>query len=110
MLNDHHSPQWSPNGGMIAAQVLTMNGMSSQLALIDVEKSETVLVGPEAGVVTNWAWSPGGDRVVFAGEPTRTWQTDFFVHELAGGTTRRLTSDLQCSPVAGALRALRPRH
>ncbi len=102
VLNDHQSPQWSPDGRRIAAQVLKMNTMTSQLALIDVETSKTALVGPEAGVVTNWAWSPRGDRVVFAGEPERSWQTDFFLHELASGETRRVTTDLQCLPAAGA--------
>jgi dipeptidyl aminopeptidase/acylaminoacyl peptidase len=38
---------------------------------------------------------------VFTGDTRNTWQSDFFVHTLASGETRRITDDLQCLPAAG---------
>lgn len=98
---DHHFPQWSPDGRTIAAQVPNRNGMCSQLALIPLDGGAITMVGPEQGVVSVWSWSPSGDRVIFAGDTTNTHQTDFFVHDVKSGATRRLTDDLQVLPVGG---------
>ncbi len=98
---DHNSPQWSPDGLRLAVQVPNHNGMYSQLGLIDVATGGVELVGPAAGVVGVWSWSPDGSRILFAGEPTRTWQLDFFLYEVATRETRRLTDDLACLPDAG---------
>lgn len=98
---DHNFPQWSRDGRMIAAQRPNHNGMQSQLALIDVATGEEMLVGPEEGVVGVFAWSPGGDRIIFSGDTRQTYQTDFFVHDVASGATTRLTDDLPVLPVAG---------
>lgn len=98
---DHNHPQWSPDGTTLAARVPNHNGMCSQLGLIDLESGETRLVGPADGTVATWSWSPSGDRIVFAGDTTNTWQTDFFVYEMASGQVHRLTDDLQPLPDAG---------
>ena len=104
---DFNFPQWSPGtpegggGKTIAAQRPNHNGMQSQLALIDVATGQTTLVGPEQGNVGVWSWSPAGDRIVFAGDTQATYQTDFFVYEVASGAVRRLTDDLAVLPVAG---------
>lgn len=98
---DHQYPQWSPDGRRLAVGLPNRNGMHSQLGLVDVATGATERVGPEDGVVGLWAWSADGDRIVFAGEPGRTWQLDFFLHDVAAGETRRLTDDLPCAPDAG---------
>jgi dipeptidyl aminopeptidase/acylaminoacyl peptidase len=98
---DHHFPQWSPDGRRLAFQVPNRNGMCSQLGIVAAEGGPVTLVGPEMGVVASWAWSPAGDRIVFTGDTAQTWQTDFFVYDVASGAVRRVTDDLQCLPDAG---------
>lgn len=98
---DHAGPQWSPDGGKIAALLPNRNGMNSQLAIIDVASGAQSEVGPETGMVSSWAWSPNGDRIVFTGDTKQTWQTDFFVHEMASDSTRRITEDLEVLPGNG---------
>ena len=68
LLNDHNAPQWSPDGRWLAAKVNHLNGMCSQLAMIEVESGETRLIGPEGGTIGVWAWSPDGDRLIFTGD------------------------------------------
>jgi dipeptidyl aminopeptidase/acylaminoacyl peptidase len=98
---DHALPQWSPDGRWLAAQVANRESQGSRLGLIEVESGQTRLVGAELGVVGVWAWSPAGDRVLFAGDSTITGQLDFFVYETSSGQLRRLTDDLACLPDAG---------
>lgn len=105
---DHDFPHWSPDGRLLAVQVPRLNGMCSQLGLIDAESGEISFVGPETGVASAWGWSPSGDRILFAGDTSQTWQTDFFVYDLASGQVRRLTEDLQCLPDAGFARVSPP--
>ncbi len=98
---DHHHPQWSPDGRTLAVAIPNRNGMCSQLGLIDVASGATTRIGPETGMVGCWAWSPAGDRILFAGEPTRTWQLDFFLYDVARGEVRPLTDDLPSLPDSG---------
>jgi dipeptidyl aminopeptidase/acylaminoacyl peptidase len=100
---DHTLPQWSPDGARLAVQVASPGGWGSRLGLLDVGTGEMRLVGEEAGVVGIWAWSPTGDRVLFAGDTVVTGQLDFFVYELASSRLRRLTDDLACLPDAGRM-------
>ena len=93
-----HRSSWSPDGKTIAAKVANRNGMCSQLGLIDVATGAVTLVGPRDGAVAQWAFTPDGDRIIFAGDETQTWQSDFFVYDVAAGTSRRLTDDLQVLP------------
>lgn len=99
---DYNTPQWSPDGTQLAAQLPNRNGMCDQLGVIDVETGEERLIGPELGEVSSWAWSPNGDRIVFTGDTQQTWQSDFFVYETGSGTVKRITEDLECLP-SGAL-------
>ena len=101
VLNDHGSPQWSPDGLRLATRVSYLNGFCSQLALIQVATGEVELIGPEGGSIGIWAWSPGGDRIVFAGDTRPTAQLDFFVYEVDARAVRRLTEDLRSLPDAG---------
>ncbi|MGZ3666712.1 MAG: prolyl oligopeptidase family serine peptidase, partial [Ktedonobacterales bacterium] len=105
---DYTTPQWSPDGAWLAAQVPNRNTIHSQLALIEVATGETRLIGPEDGVVGTWAWSPTGDRILFAGDTTQTWQLDLFFYDVASGQVRRLTDDLQCAPDTGYVSVIPP--
>ncbi|MDP9366195.1 MAG: S9 family peptidase [Chloroflexota bacterium] len=99
--NDHHFPQWAPDGKRLAVAVPNRNGMCSQLKLVDAASGEVELVGPELGVVGCWSWSPSGDRILMAAEPERTWQLDLFVYEVGSRCLQRLTDDLPILPDAG---------
>lgn len=105
---DYICPQWSPDGAWLAAQVPNRNTMHSQLELIEVATGETHLIGPEDGVVGTWAWSPTGDRILFAGDTWQSWQLDLFLYDVASGQTRRLTDDLQCAPDTGYSNVIPP--
>jgi dipeptidyl aminopeptidase/acylaminoacyl peptidase len=98
---DYEHPQWSPDGQCLAARVSTDGPIHSQLALIQCASGEARRVGPEDGSVDVWSWSPRGDRIVYAGDPERTRQADFFLYDLRSEQTRRLTDDLDCAPYAG---------
>jgi dipeptidyl aminopeptidase/acylaminoacyl peptidase len=100
---DHSLPLWSPDGRYLAVQVANRESQGSRLGLIEVASGRTRLVGAEKGVVGVWAWSPGGERILFAGDETITGQLDFFVYELASDQVRRLTDDLACLPDAGRM-------
>lgn len=105
---DHQHPAWSPDGRSLALKIPNRNGMCSQLAIIPAEGGEARLIGPETGVVACWAWSPDGSRVAFAGDAAQTWQTDFFLYDVASGDIRRLTDDLHVLPDAGFATILPP--
>lgn len=105
---DYICPQWSPDGAWLAAQVPNRNTMHSQLELIEVATGETHLIGAEDGVVGTWAWSPTGDRILFAGDTWQSWQLDLFLYDVASGQTRRLTDDLQCAPDTGYSNVIPP--
>jgi dipeptidyl aminopeptidase/acylaminoacyl peptidase len=100
-LSDHTFRRWSPDGRWLAAGVSSHNGMRSRLAIIPADGGETRLTGAEDGTVGTWAWSPDGARIVSTGDPGHTWQADFFVYDVAGGESRRVTTDLQQLPAAG---------
>ena len=85
LLNDFGGPQWSPDGLLLAARVAYRNGFYSQLAIIEVSSGETRLVGPEGGMIGLWAWSPSGDRMIFAGDDSHTPQLDFFIYDGTAG-------------------------
>src|SRR5262245_28534231 len=83
---------------MIAAISPKWSFHSTQLVLINVETSDETVVGEDDGVVGIWTWSSHGERIIFAGEPTPTWQLDFFEYTLATKPIRRLTTDLDSCP------------
>ncbi len=98
---DLGSPQWSPDGRWLAARIALQNGMCSQLAIVSVDTGDVRAVGPEAGVVGCWSWSPDGTRIVFAGDTRSMAQLDFFLVEITTGAIRQLTDDLPMQPDAG---------
>jgi len=101
-------PQWSPDGRWIAARLSTDNGIYSCLAIVDAATGATRRVGPDLGSVTVWSWSPGADRIIFAGDTEPTAGVDFFLYSLNDDAIRRLTTDLPCAPDAGFPTVLGP--
>lgn len=91
---DHNSPQWHPDGRRLAAQVERMDRGGAQLSLLSVDSDRVEPVTSAAGRLGHWAWSPAGDRIIYAADPEHSFQLDFFVHELGTGRSRRVTDDL----------------
>src|SRR5439155_16629513 len=100
---DHGLPQWSPDSRCLVVQVLPRAAMGSSMGLIDVHSGEMRLVGSTVGAVGIFAWSPSGDRVLFAGDTVVSGHLDFFVYDVHTGDIRQLTDDLECLPDAGRL-------
>ncbi|HEV2107026.1 MAG TPA: hypothetical protein VGR16_02045, partial [Thermomicrobiales bacterium] len=98
---DHNHPQWSPDGQTLAVKIPNQNGMCSQLGLISVATGSTTRIGREEGTIGVWSWSPAGDRILFSGDTTQTWQTDWFIYDSGKGVVKRLTDDLPVLPDAG---------
>jgi dipeptidyl aminopeptidase/acylaminoacyl peptidase len=100
---DHTQPSWSPDGRRLAVRVADHVGTRSALLLLDPDGGEEPrqVVISEDGVLSLHAWSPSGDRLLLAGEPGHTAQTDLYLYTLATGGLTRLTDDLQVLPHAG---------
>jgi dipeptidyl aminopeptidase/acylaminoacyl peptidase len=94
-------PQWSPDGQTLAARVTTDNGLYARLALTDVNGGQTRRVGPAHGTIGVWSWSPGSDRILFAGDTEPSAGADFFIYDIHADRIRRLTTDLPCLPESG---------
>lgn len=101
-LVDHACPQWSPDGRWLTVQAPTQPETGARLLLIGVGSGEAQVISPDNCPIQQWAWSPTGDRVIYAGDPGHTFQPDYFLYDVASGTTRRLTDDLSSLPVAAA--------
>jgi dipeptidyl aminopeptidase/acylaminoacyl peptidase len=99
--NDFLYPQWSPDGQRLAARVSAGNGLYSRLALIDPTSGQIRWIGPEHGSVGVWAWSPGSDRILFAGDTEPTPGSDFFLYDVGTDKINRLTTDLPVLPEVG---------
>ncbi len=49
---------------------------------------------PRVGTVGQWVFTPDGTKILYAGDETQTWQTDYFLYDIGAGASRRLTDDL----------------
>jgi dipeptidyl aminopeptidase/acylaminoacyl peptidase len=99
---DHNFPAWSPDGRLVAVQVVEAVGMRSHLELVDTaDGSSREVKVAAAGIAALYAWSPAGDRILVVGEAGRTGQTDLYLYDVGSGELRQLTGDLQVLPDAG---------
>lgn len=97
-LLDHGGPQWRPDSAALAIRRSSSDPRGSHLLLVVAESGDAERVTPEDGTVEAWAWSPAGDRILYAGDPDHTLQPDFFVYDVATRETRRLTDDVEWVP------------
>jgi dipeptidyl aminopeptidase/acylaminoacyl peptidase len=98
---DHLAPAWSPDGGTIAVKQARMNGMVSQLLLLDEDGDERARIGVEEGSVGTWAWSPDGSTILLDGTEIPSPQTDYYRYDVAGGELTKITDDAGFASVAG---------
>ncbi len=91
---DHLLPQWSPDSARLGVLRMTGTGFDARLVLIDVESHEEQVIEQRLGRPGSWSWSPTGDRIIMAVDPDETGQSDWYVVDVASGTTRQVTDDL----------------
>lgn len=91
---DHVLPTWSPDGKSIALIQSGPAEEGTRLKIFDVATGHETPVGAEEGMNGAFAWSPSGDRILFAEDPNYTTQPDFYLYDVASGTSRQLTTDL----------------
>lgn len=99
---DHSGPQWSPDGRWLGVLRGSPYVSSIQLVLLPMDGTGTEQrIDGGDGSIGSWAWSPDGGRILYAADPDNTTQHDFFVYDVATGSSRRLTDDLACEPSGG---------
>lgn len=98
---DHQSPQWSPDGTLLAVKQTRLNGMVSHLLLIDTDGHEQARIGTDTGTIGTWSWSPDGLSIVYDGAETPSPQSDYYRYDVRAGTSQRLTDDPGFSSVSG---------
>ncbi|RIK44535.1 MAG: hypothetical protein DCC58_08125 [Chloroflexi bacterium] len=97
---DHGIPGWSPDGTLLAYTLGTPYVDGVRLQILDLASGATRETGGGEGRINAWAWSPSGERIILADDPTDSDQHDLFVYELASGVLRQLTDDLPFEPIA----------
>ncbi|MGC4108479.1 MAG: hypothetical protein QM753_19320 [Thermomicrobiales bacterium] len=99
--NDHLGPVWSPDGASLAVTLPRLNGMASQLGVLDVRPGELRAFGPEKGSAHLTAWSPDGASILYAGNDHETPHEELMLLDVASGSVRKLTDDLEFLPDGG---------
>jgi dipeptidyl aminopeptidase/acylaminoacyl peptidase len=97
-VQDYASPVWSPDGTIVSAQRSVPDGDGLQLALIGAASGSMTLVGPEGGVVDQWAWSQDGGQLLLDIDQDHSYQSDIRVFDLASGEARTVLEDLDWNP------------
>lgn len=98
---DHVWPQWSHDGRRIAVMQTRLNGLASQLLILDDEGAELKRIGVEGGTIGTWAWSPDGGTVLFNGTEVPSPQSDYFRYDVATGEITKITDDAEFTSVSG---------
>jgi len=100
-LCDHTHPAWSPDGTRIAVSLPHLNGMFSQIGVIDAGTRSLVRLGPARGSVGLFAWSPDGRQILFDGDQSESSHHDYYVATVASGEIRQVTNDVAFMPDIG---------
>jgi len=100
-LTDHGRPTWSPDGTQIAVSMPQLNGMVSQLGIIDVESHELRRIGPADGSIGLFSWSPDGTRILFDGDFNQSPHHDYYIATVDSGAIQRVTEDVVFLPDVG---------
>ncbi len=100
---DHQAPAWSPDGRMLATSVVHTPGLGAELCVLDVSTGEAQWFEPADSRVETYAWSASGAEIAFTAHPAGDLQQQFYVANVASGTTRRVTHDLPSLPVGAGL-------
>ena len=95
---DHDAPQWSPRGRRIGMRVHLPDRAGDSLLVHDLETNGIEELGPGRGGIVHWAWSPDGERILYAGDPNYSLQPDYFICHVADGSIECLIDDLRSSP------------
>jgi dipeptidyl aminopeptidase/acylaminoacyl peptidase len=98
---DHNFPQWSPDGRHIAVKQTRLNGMASQLLILDAEGTELQRIGVDEGTIGTWSWSPDGGTILLDGTEVPSPATDYYRYDVASGQLTKVTDDAGFSSVSG---------
>lgn len=98
---DHSRPTWSPDGTRIAVSLPRLNGMLSQIGIIDPATKTLERIGPDRGGVGLFAWLPGGTHILFDGTHTDSPHHDYYLASVATGEIRQITENVAFLPDVG---------
>lgn len=95
---DHDSPQWSPDGQCLGMRLHLADRSGQQLLILHLDSGQIDRIGPGTGPIVTWAWSPDGERFLFAADPDQSFQPDYYLYDRGGARTHRVTDDLRPFP------------
>jgi dipeptidyl aminopeptidase/acylaminoacyl peptidase len=98
---DHADPQWSPDGSTLAVKVVEETIFYQRLGIVDRENATTILHGEANWSVGSFRWLPDGKSILYDGGPDGLLQSEWFLFDLAAGTSRQLSDDLAYLPEGG---------
>ncbi|CAN5655253.1 S9 family peptidase [soil metagenome] len=95
---DHLTPRWSPDGTKLASVHALMNGVASQLEIIEVASGDSKLVPEQSGSIGSWAWSPNGAHLFVTADFEKSVQLDCYLIGATTGDAERITDDFPATP------------
>jgi Tol biopolymer transport system component len=83
------APEWSPDGKLIAFQVMPTDSQNSDIYIMNADGSEKKPLVSGEGDNTRPHWSPDGRHIAFSSNRTGKWE--IFIVEVATGTIFQVT-------------------